>query len=66
MTSRESAFKKIFEPIKWPMSSSIEYRKNLVTERRKCVNLVYPFLTDEEKKIADQWLIDERHEGLWY
>lgn len=56
---------KILAPIQWSGSSSIRSRQILVIERNKDVNMIYPFLTDTEKKLADQWRIENSYKGLW-
>jgi hypothetical protein len=63
--NRPQALNDLLSPITWHPSTSIAYRKNYVLERRHSVNVVRPFLTRSEKKRADKWLEDEKHEGLW-
>lgn len=63
--SRDEAFDKLLIPITWVLSSRIIDRKDLVNSRHKEVRLVYPFLTDEEKKRADEWFESESHSALW-
>lgn len=65
MKSREDALKELLKPIKWSWSSSIYARQNLVSKRHAAVDNVYPFLTDEEKQLADAWFEKESYSGLW-
>lgn len=62
---RRETLAKLLEPITWHMSSSVEWRKWHVSERRKQVRLVLPFLNEAESAEARKWLQDEKHEGLW-
>lgn len=63
--ARRKALASLLLPIAWPWSSSIEYRRRIVTERRQKVHLVLPFLTTAERGLAKAWLERERHDGLW-
>ena len=65
MNTRLNALKELLEPITWSLSSSIPSRQNIVYSRVSQVNLVYPFLTNEEKVLADEWFKNEEHSGLW-
>lgn len=62
---RDELLDKLLEPIIWSYSTSIRYRQDLVVKRRSEVRLVYPFLTEDEKARAKEWLRKERYEGLW-
>lgn len=62
---RKEALKELLQPITWNWSSSIAFRQILVTKKRLAVKNAYPFLTDDEKKLADKWLEEEKHDGLW-
>lgn len=63
--NRDEILKNMLAPITWNMSSSIEARKNLVINRRKVVRDAYPFMNENEKKLADKWFEEESHSGLW-
>lgn len=65
MKTRLNALKEILQPITWSLSSSIPFRQNLVCSRVAQVNLVYPFLTNEEKILADEWFKNEDYSNLW-
>jgi hypothetical protein len=65
MATREEKLKSLLEPISWHPSSSIGSRQRLVTERRNEVRTAFPFMSDEEKAKAKEWLAAEKHEGLW-
>ena len=55
----------LLAPIKYSYSSSIESRKQLVRDRHAAVKHAYPFMTDEQRGLADKWMIEESHSGLW-
>ena len=65
LISREEALKKLLQPITWSPRSSIPHRQNHVTNIRKEVLLVFPFLMNDEKLKALEWLDREKHEDLW-
>lgn len=65
MISREEHLKHLLRPITWAANSSIRARQNFVIECRGQVALVMPFLTEEELKLACEWMIKEQHNGLW-
>ena len=65
MTTRQEAMTNLLRPIKWDLSSNISARQNLVCNRHEEVRTVYPFMSDDEKKRADKWFIDEDHSELW-
>jgi hypothetical protein len=62
---RGQALLDLLKPIRWPGGSDIWQRKETVTEARNKVYLVLPFLTVGERSLANDWLAQERHEGLW-
>lgn len=53
------------EPIQWSLSSSISFRKNLVRERLKVVELLMPFLTDTERRLVAEWKKENKSSELW-
>lgn len=63
--TRNEALNNLLKPIIWDWSSSVKYRKWLVTMRRDAVKLIYPFLTTEEKYLANKWLMEESYHELW-
>jgi hypothetical protein len=63
--SRKEALGELLSPITWSLSSSICCRQQHVTDRRKTVLAIYPFLTIEEKFLANKWLREEKHRELW-
>jgi len=63
--TREHMLEKLLQPITWGPRSSIPHRQNYVVNSRKEVFLVFPFLTEDEKLRALEWLDNERHEDLW-
>ena len=65
MNERECAFKNLIRPLVWSDSSSIEYRRNLVLKRLREIHLVQPFLTVSERIEVQDWLKENKHEGLW-
>lgn len=65
MISREEHLAHLLRPITWYSNSPIRARQNHVCERRGQVALVMPFLTEEELKLACEWMIKEQHNGLW-
>lgn len=65
MTTRQEAMTNLLRPIKWDWSSNIRARQNLVCNRHEEVRTVYQFMSDDEKKRADKWFIDEDHSELW-
>jgi hypothetical protein len=64
-TDRSDALLMLLRPITWPGGSDVWQRKEIVNQRRRDVHLILPFLTESEKALAEQWLKDEKHEGLW-
>lgn len=62
---RGHALEELLKPIKWSLNSSVNARRNLVREKHNKVETVYPFLTSEERILADTWLKEESHSGLW-
>lgn len=62
---RTIALKKLLRPITWSWSSSVESRRSLVNSRHCEVSLVYPFLTESERKVCREWRKKEAHSGLW-
>lgn len=65
MTEPWKALHQLLEPIIWSWSSSVSARQNLVYKRRSEVALVLPFLTTTMKELAEEWMREERHSGLW-
>jgi hypothetical protein len=65
MPTRSESLNTLLEPITWPKSASIVYRKCIVSLRHRETERVYPFLTDAEKVLANQWFFDEQHAELW-
>ena len=63
--SRSEAFESLLEPIRWDWSTSVQYRRELVSRRRREMTAVYPFLNEAEQELAIAWLKDNRHEELW-
>jgi len=63
--SRDEAFSKFLKPIKWGWDWPIRARWKQVTKRRKQVKRLMPFLTEEEKAMANDWLEREQHSELW-
>lgn len=63
--NKEQHLKQLLRPITWGLSSSIKSRQNHVNERHREVSLVYKFLSEEGKKLCDDWFEKESHEGLW-
>lgn len=64
-SNRLQAFMELLRPIEWSWGSSIPARQALVHGRHRLVMTAYPFMTDEEKKQADEWFVKEKHDGLW-
>lgn len=62
---RQKALDDLLEPITWPLSSSVDSRRQTVTDRHEQVHLVFPFLTPDEQKQANEWLKRESHDSLW-
>jgi hypothetical protein len=65
MGERGVSFRELMLPITWDCSSSIGSRKALVYSRYDKVKMAYPFFSDLEKRIADEWIENEHHYGLW-
>lgn len=63
--TREEVVEHLLRPIKWSWSSSIEYRKAVITARYDSIKLVYHFLTKEEKRRFDKWDKDNNNRELW-
>jgi hypothetical protein len=63
--TREQALSRLLSPIEWHPSSSIPARKALVVRRHERLDIVLPFLTEEEKDKAEKWRKEEQHNGLW-
>jgi hypothetical protein len=63
--TRQQALETLLSPITWLPSTSIEYRKALISRRHRDVALIYPFLTPSEQGRATEWQIREAHAGLW-
>jgi hypothetical protein len=63
--TKTQALTELLKPIKWRAGSSIGARQNIVMSRHLEVEIVYPFLTRKEKKLADEWLEREEHYSLW-
>jgi hypothetical protein len=63
--TRKTQLEALLQPCTWELSSSVETRRNIVIERHKAIRIAYPFFTDEEKKLADEWFESEAHQGLW-
>lgn len=62
---REKKLRHLLRPITWCWSSSVRSRQNLVIARRNEVMTAYYFLTDDERKRADEWLTNEDYSSLW-
>jgi hypothetical protein len=65
MDNRELSLKVLLIPITWDWRTSVRQRQNIVIEARALVRNVYPFLNDDERKLADRWLETEKHIYLW-
>ena len=65
MKDRAEALDQLLLPIGMNYFSSIKARQLLVNNRRAKVKAVIPFLDSEELTRAEQWMVDERHGGLW-
>jgi hypothetical protein len=65
-STRIHALHELLHPITWFPSSSIGYRRKIVMQRRDSVKHAYPFMNEEEKAQADEWLRLERHEELFF
>jgi hypothetical protein len=65
MQTRQEAFDLLIQHIAFAEWTTTTFRQYKVSEWRRRVELVYPFLTDTEKLRADVWLESEQHLELW-